>query len=472
MTAAWLVIDSALPGHARPPKRAIDVVTNASAPVVRRLTPDELVTYLTARLRIMIRNGASADAADLVTKRFTAAIGDAAAEATADGLAAGHAVIAEVFSFNGHLAEAATAIRAAVDYAERDEYKFCAIGLRAMIEALNGEFVATRRSLEEAAALDAGKGWSRDYWPVIFACSQLGGGDSPDDALESYAARLDDWHDSTVLERILSRLMSASMNMKKGDHRAALAEAQLVARSVETQPCPPLFAGKAISLEAGSLIMLGEVGPAIKLLNEHESLPNHAICLELFLAGIHLLMGEPRKALAATEKCVRDVPNHSLRTFPSVLLRRAVAHEQLGHEARADANFSRASHMASEIGGVRPAMGLPLDILGRLLHRLVENEPEFGKKILARIPLDGEYPDAPQLDFEPVHLSERELVLAKWLITDLTLAAIAAELHVSLNTVKTQTRSIYRKLEVTCREEAVHKLEATGVLNLPEAARD
>ncbi|MBV9193130.1 MAG: hypothetical protein JO168_03215 [Solirubrobacterales bacterium] len=52
-------------------------------------------------------------------------------------------------------------------------------------------------------------------------------------------------------------------------------------------------------------------------------------------------------------------------------------------------------------------------------------------------------------------LSERELGVLRLLATDLTQREIGRELYLSLNTVKSHTRSIFRKLGVSGREEAV-----------------
>jgi LuxR family maltose regulon positive regulatory protein len=52
-------------------------------------------------------------------------------------------------------------------------------------------------------------------------------------------------------------------------------------------------------------------------------------------------------------------------------------------------------------------------------------------------------------------LSERELAVLRLLATPLSQREIAAELYVSLNTVKTHTKSLFRKLGVSSRAEAV-----------------
>jgi LuxR family maltose regulon positive regulatory protein len=52
-------------------------------------------------------------------------------------------------------------------------------------------------------------------------------------------------------------------------------------------------------------------------------------------------------------------------------------------------------------------------------------------------------------------LSERELRVLRLLASDLTQREIGTELFLSLNTVKSHTRSIFRKLGVSGREQAV-----------------
>jgi LuxR family maltose regulon positive regulatory protein len=52
-------------------------------------------------------------------------------------------------------------------------------------------------------------------------------------------------------------------------------------------------------------------------------------------------------------------------------------------------------------------------------------------------------------------LSERELGVLRLLAGDLTQREIGSQLYLSLNTVKSHTRSIFRKLGVSGRDEAV-----------------
>jgi LuxR family maltose regulon positive regulatory protein len=61
-------------------------------------------------------------------------------------------------------------------------------------------------------------------------------------------------------------------------------------------------------------------------------------------------------------------------------------------------------------------------------------------------------------------LSERELEVLRYLPTRLSNAEIAAQLYVSLNTLKTHLRAIYRKLGVNGRAEAIRRAAELGIV--------
>ena len=62
-------------------------------------------------------------------------------------------------------------------------------------------------------------------------------------------------------------------------------------------------------------------------------------------------------------------------------------------------------------------------------------------------------------------LSERELDVLRLLATDLDGPDIARQLFVSVNTMRTHTRSIYAKLGVNSRRAAVSRAEKLGLLS-------
>ena len=60
-------------------------------------------------------------------------------------------------------------------------------------------------------------------------------------------------------------------------------------------------------------------------------------------------------------------------------------------------------------------------------------------------------------------LTQRELEIVRYLPSRLSTFEIAEKVYVSRNTLKTHLRNIYRKLEVTNRDEAVAAAERLGL---------
>jgi LuxR family maltose regulon positive regulatory protein len=60
-------------------------------------------------------------------------------------------------------------------------------------------------------------------------------------------------------------------------------------------------------------------------------------------------------------------------------------------------------------------------------------------------------------------VAARAATILRDLPTDLRLREVAGTLYVSLNTVKSQTRAIYRKVGVTTRDEAVVRARQLGL---------
>ena len=67
--------------------------------------------------------------------------------------------------------------------------------------------------------------------------------------------------------------------------------------------------------------------------------------------------------------------------------------------------------------------------------------------------------------------SEAEVSVLLWLASDLSVREIGAELYLSPNTVRSHVRSIYRKLRVGSRGEAVARAEGIGLLSGTQSPR-
>ena len=91
--------------------------------------------------------------------------------------------------------------------------------------------------------------------------------------------------------------------------------------------------------------------------------------------------------------------------------------------------------------------------------------PGYVQRLLAQFVTATVEPHARQnlIKIEP--LSERELQVLRLLATDLDGPDIASQLMVSLNTMRTHTKSIYTKLGVNSRRAAVHLAEQLELLS-------
>jgi LuxR family maltose regulon positive regulatory protein len=110
--------------------------------------------------------------------------------------------------------------------------------------------------------------------------------------------------------------------------------------------------------------------------------------------------------------------------------------------------------------------------MARLLYTAVACgiAPEYARRLLAAFPTtesEQTVPSKPQAPesglIEP--LSEREQEVLQLIADGLTNPEIASRLFLSLNTVKTHTRSVYGKLGVHSRVQAVARARALGILS-------
>ena len=148
----------------------------------------------------------------------------------------------------------------------------------------------------------------------------------------------------------------------------------------------------------------------------------------------------------ADRQLARAMRARPLCTFvlPSVAVRIRL---QLAKVYAAATDLATARHLLREIDDImlnRPALGTLVDQVSELRGTLTSS---------AQLVVAGGPP-----------LSPAELRLLPYLQTHLTAREIAERLFVSRNTVSSQVSSIYRKLGVSSRSEAVHQATAVGLL--------
>ncbi|MGW1339546.1 LuxR C-terminal-related transcriptional regulator [Kribbella sp. NPDC002412] len=143
----------------------------------------------------------------------------------------------------------------------------------------------------------------------------------------------------------------------------------------------------------------------------------------------------------------------------------ALAADSLRANNRAVEALGRAVEIARREGVRRPFLVMDPDRMPRLLTQVEQLDPDtsgFVDELLADLGMvrsPSALADAPA---EP--LTDRELTVLRYLPTMMTNVEIAAELFVSVNTVKVHLKRIFRKLGVASRRDAVHRARALGLL--------
>jgi LuxR family maltose regulon positive regulatory protein len=138
--------------------------------------------------------------------------------------------------------------------------------------------------------------------------------------------------------------------------------------------------------------------------------------------------------------------------------------QQAAGDGSAAAALEEALVLAAPQGYVRTFLDA-----GEGVHRLLRDASKQGparahaSHVLQKAIARGRAHPTQAALIEP--LSERELDVLRLLGSDLDGPAIARELYVSLNTMRTHTKNIFAKLGVNSRREAVRRAGALGLLD-------
>jgi LuxR family maltose regulon positive regulatory protein len=182
---------------------------------------------------------------------------------------------------------------------------------------------------------------------------------------------------------------------------------------------------------------------------------------ETRLAAAYLaaVRDRPRQASETLEPVLRDeLPRlWGLTRLDARVLSARLAVDQ-GHQFQAVAELRTALDLAAQLGTPRPLLMLGsggLELLARGRGSWGDRE-ELVERLLAHVAALREPPS--------VQLTERELDVLRELPTLRTVEEIATDMVISVNTLKTHLRSIYRKLEVSSRRDAVSEARRAGLL--------
>jgi LuxR family maltose regulon positive regulatory protein len=265
--------------------------------------------------------------------------------------------------------------------------------------------------------------------------------------------------DPGVPHSVVCAVTQARLLTAQGEHDAARAALRQVRRDVTPGLTAPalkrwqLLTESELDLAAGRPdAVLARYGPRTDDLTAAE-----AVCLAR--ANLALRKLDDADALATRARLDAFSGVHAVWAW----LLSALVADSRGHGNQSVDALAKCLRIAQREGIRRPFHAVGSLRLAALMERqgwLVEQNAGFAAELLPA--LEGvRSPGPPSSD---THLSERELEVLRFLPTVLTASEIAAELNVSVNTVKAHLRSIYRKLEASRRREAVVSARERGLL--------
>ena len=226
---------------------------------------------------------------------------------------------------------------------------------------------------------------------------------------------------------------------------------------------PPVFLAALVrTAEARVLAASGDLEGAREAIERDEFEDSDG---GLVLARISLAQGLPGEALAELEAYDASSGAHDLAGRVEAGVLAAVAKHELNDRVGAGAAIESALALAGR-GSYRRAFvdGGP-SVRGLLVDRVRHgtNHRALVAELIAALERRAATTELtlPEL-LEP--LSDREQAVLRYLPTMMSNAEIASELFLSVNTVKTHLKAIYRKLGATRRRDAVERARRVGLL--------
>ncbi len=269
------------------------------------------------------------------------------------------------------------------------------------------------------------------------------------------------------------RYVRASLELAHGDHAAALASLQEVEQLSQALVTPHVLLPVVRACMLHALIRLGETGQVEQALAEMGAAERGDTATRTAEAALRLTRTDPRAArdvLAARARLDVARPGAHPVWEVAALVLEAITCDALDLPEDADQALEKALDLAAPDHVLFPLLLHPAP---SLLKRHSGGGTAHGaliREILARLRLgtdDGATTAAPRSGAS-AHvrdpLSGSEMRVLRYLPTNLSAPEIAAELSLSVNTVRTHMRHVYEKLGAHGRSEAVDLARAHGLV--------
>jgi LuxR family transcriptional regulator, maltose regulon positive regulatory protein len=364
--------------------------------------------------------------------------------------------------------------------AERERERADCLGHLALIEMLRGRLSRAEELAAEATGrsgddIDRSPGPTSQAAEVVLASVYLERNDLPrarrwlKRALDALRVRPD------PLIGAAASLVAARHSLAEGRGRAAL---EIVDQAAQGWSPPAWIEARLTVLRAQAHAAMADFRSAID--TARQAGPQSSLDATVTLARALLAAGDPQAARHALPHTLPGRPSEA--ASDRFLLAAWLLDAHLGYGSGDPAHGRRSLERALRLGEPEQ-LRLPFAMERRWLRPVLRRDPELAqpyRRLLGpelvgpgrddalppgarppriRAPRPG--PDAPVI-VEP--LSEREREVLEHVSAMETTAEIAAEMYISVNTVKTHLKSINRKLAVSHRSQAVRRARQFGLL--------
>ncbi|MDQ1122128.1 helix-turn-helix transcriptional regulator [Microbacterium trichothecenolyticum] len=460
--ATVLTLLRLVPGYGQPLPHHLAMLAEAPPVPAPKTWTDDIANRVSAMFAARARRDVLEDDVGLVDRYFDDARLRAPAELSAKARSVLMSSAAEYCGAIGRASRGARFGREALLFADHAPARYRALSTCALNFAVNGEYLAGAGAAAEAHQLFEDNGWEpADTSFLLLQAHMLMSAARMDATGLAEAA---DMHDmlrpddsSWVFAAHTARVMRDLLN---GDRAAADAASTQLLRGdlTGTLRMTRFF---LFCLRADVLAAQHRFTEGLEALVSVVSPDGHAICFAMQRSACLLQLARERELLADTAPCLSH-DDHCLRTLVPLLVRRAIAFQRIGEGRRAHQSMESALMLIDQTGNsTNPFIAMPVDETLSLIEGVVGAHPRLSP-LVAPISAALERVGLPSRGGAVARLSLTERGVAEALRGSKTLREIAAERGVSLNTVKTQARRVYRKLGVSGREGVAGLLPRDG----------
>jgi LuxR family maltose regulon positive regulatory protein len=347
----------------------------------------------------------------------------------------------------------------AAEYLTRAEHIEC-LGAIALLDAIDGESDRAAQLIGEVRELADGTDLIRTGYaaPALAASVMIA---NERDELERAAELEPDLLAASLHNEWdpFASILSAQLRAMEGHPVVALDVLSKAAHGYAGWETRGIGVDFARLLQGAVLLGLDHGEEAWAILQTLQPYEHHPLCPGRVIGKLRLLHGDLVGAEDAIRDCEALGDAHCKRTAVDIQLLRAAIELGRGNFVVSDVSADRAFVTLGRTGARMALRSIPVASLCVLATRAGSrrHSPEVSQL------LDMIVDTTAGSHREVQTLSPRERLVLAQVQRGLTVAAIAAELYISPNTVKTHLRRLYSKLGVSTRDEAIRAARALGL---------